>query len=454
MKVRPSLALCLPRRHPERDIGYLVAPFLPLFLQVPILFVKHLVTESQPTRRVRNPERHQVNSHWATLPPLSPLTYYRRNIWRVLPVAGAIIISVFLIAAIVTLLNSVDRSIQVQYGSMQNYSILAPRLERDVPAPILDAAAKLPDAKQVVFTIPYFVFLKTVFGKMPVPVYGFDQNDAPVVVKITGNHLVEGRLPRLNQPEIALSRAWANNFNVKVGGIYTPYDEQLPTMAEKQRVVGIFEGGNNIAITDRTYLQLTLNEIAQRPSYFYLPKERKDLPKLSKDLQNLINHPQKFGFDGDFSKRLKVFTFWGLVNDLRRSLGFLYTFLAIADALVIGTVALLSGFLANIYFEQRLGEFGLLSALGFRRERLARRLVLETGTLVLLSWIGGIAVTALAIKILDVVYMTPHGLVLAPIARDALLYTLPTPILVGLASLATVLTRLYRLDPIEIMERR
>ena len=415
------------------------------------------MTASKPTRQAHNPDRHKVNAHWATLPPLSPLTYYRRNVWRVLPVAGAIIISVFLIAAIVTLLNSVDRSIQVQYGSMKNYSILAPRgnLSNEVPEPILNAAAKIPEVERVIYTIPYFVFVKTVFGKMPVPIYGFSSEDAPIMVKATGNRLVEGRLPANNQPEIALSRAWALNFRVKVGDIYKPYDEQLPSMANPQRVVGILDGGNNIAITSRSYLQLEgLNPIAQRPSYFYLPTSPKNLPAISKKLQNIVDSPKRVGFDPSLSKGLKVFTFNGLVGDLRRQLGFLYTFLAIADALVIGTVALLSGFLANIYFEQRLGEFGLLSALGFRRERLAKRLVIETGTLVALAWIGGIVFTALAIKILDVVYMTPHGLVLAPIDRDALLYTLPTPILVAFASLATVLTRLYRLDPIEIMERR
>lgn len=412
------------------------------------------MTASQPKRTARNPERHQQNTHWATLPPLSPLTYYRRNIWRVLPVVGAIVISVFLIAAIVTLLNSVDRSIQVQYGSMKNYTILAPRTDPDVPLPILADAAKIPEVKEVILTIPCFVFLKTVFGKMPIPIYGFEQKDVSTIVKITGNKLVEGRIPHVNQPEVALSRAWANNFHVKLGDLYTPYDEQLPTLLTKLRVVGIFEGGDNIAITDRTFLELELNEIARRPSYFYLPRDAKDLPKISKELQSIIDHPKKYDLAPNFSRRIKVFTFNGLVQDLRNSLGFLYTFLAIADGLVICTVALLSGFLANIYFEQRLGEFGLLSALGFRRERLAKRLVMETGTLVGLSWLGGIAFTALAIKILDVTYMVPHGLVLAPIARDALLYTLPTPILVGIASLGTVLTRLYRLDPIEIMERR
>ena len=425
-------------------------------LSLQAILLHSLVTASKTTRQAHNPERHQLNTQWATLPPLSPLTYYRRNIWRVLPVAGAIIISVFLIAAIVTLLNSVDRSIQVEYGSMKNYSILAPRgnLSNEVPDSILAASAKIPEVKRVVYTIPYFVFVKTVFGKMPVPIYGFSQEDAPVMVKATGNHLVEGRLPANNRAEVAISRAWANNFRVKLNGIYKPYDEQLPTMAEPQKVVGILDGGENIAITDRAYLQLTLNQIAQRPSYFYLPTSADKLPALSKNLQKIVDSPKRFGLDSSFSRGLKVFTFNGLVNDLRRQLGFLYTFLGIADALVIATVAILSGFLANIYFEQRLGEFGLLSALGFRRERLAKRLIIETGTLVLLAWVGGIGVTALGIKILDVVYMTPHGLVLAPIARDALLYTLPTPILVGFASLGTVLTRLYRLDPIEIMERR
>jgi hypothetical protein len=46
-----------------------------------------------------------------TLPPLSALTYYKRNIWRTLPIGGSIVLSVFLIASIVTLLSSVDRSI-------------------------------------------------------------------------------------------------------------------------------------------------------------------------------------------------------------------------------------------------------------------------------------------------------------------------------------------------------
>lgn len=413
------------------------------------------VTSPSPTTALpeRVAPRHQP-ARLRTLPPLSPLTYYRRNVWRVLPVGGAIMISVFLIAAIVTLLNSVDDSIRTHYGSMEHYSILSPQFERDVPAPILAKAKSFPESGRVLVSMPNFVFVKTVFGEMPVPVYGLDQGDMATFVQRTGNHLVQGRLPRLNEPEIALSRAWANNFHLKVGQKHTFSNERLPALPEPQRIVGIFEGGDNIGLADKAYLQLSLSDVMQRPSYIFFPKTPSQLDALSQKMRDITDKPTRYGFQKSEVRYLRVFTFNGLVGELRRSLAFLYRFLSIADSLVIGAVALLSGFLANIYFEQRLGEFGLLSALGFRRERLARRLVIETGSLVVFSWVAGLGLTAMLFKLLDDFYMSPNGLVLSKIGADAMLYTLPTPLLVGAASLATVLIRLYRLDPIEIMERR
>lgn len=419
-----------------------------------------LVTSNplSPASRAENaptaPEKRHQSAAYRTLPPLSPITYYRRNIWRVMPVCGAIIISVFLIAAIVTLLNSVDDTIRRHYGSLSRFSIISPQFERDVPAPILQKIKDFPESGRVVVATPYFVFLKTVFGEMPVPIYGLAQSDMKEFVKVTGNRIVEGRMPALNEPEVAFSRAWANNFHYKVGDKFTPNNERLPSLAEPLKIVGIYEGGENIGVADKVYLQLTLPDLLQRPSYLILPTSRAKLPVLSQKMRDITDKPTKNGFTKNEVRYLRVFTFQGLVDELRKSLAFLYQFLGIADALVIGAVALLSGFLANIYFEQRLGEFGLLSALGFRRERLAKRLMVETGSLVVFSWLAGLALTALLFKALDTFYMIPNGLVLAKIGRDAMLYTLPTPLLVGVASLATVLIRLYRLDPIEIMERR
>ena len=425
--------------------------------RVPLFFAVTAPTSSPPvaasTPNLAEAPRHQTGA-WKTLPPLSPLTYYRRNIWRVLPVGGAIMISVFLIAAIVTLLNSVDDSIRTNYGSVSRFSIIAPQFAADVQPNVLAQAAKAPGLKQEVTSIPYFVLIQTVFGQMPVPIYGLEQSDMRVIAAATGNTMTQGRYPGVNEPEVALSRAWANNLHLKIGETFVPDNPRLPSLTEPQKLVGIFDGGESIAVTDKSYVIFELPEVVRRPSYMYIPQSRAQTPKLAAYLNSITDHPEDFGLVKTDVQRLRVFTFDGLVNELRKSLAFLYRFLAIADIMVIGAVALLSGFLANIYFEQRLGEFGLLAALGFRRERLARRLIIETGSLVLFSWIIGLGLTAAIFWALDYFYMIPNGLILSKIGQAALLYTLPTPIIVGVASLATVLLRLYRLDPIEIMERR
>ncbi|RZK22450.1 MAG: ABC transporter permease, partial [Hymenobacter sp.] len=167
-------------------------------------------------------------------------------------------------------------------------------------------------------------------------------------------------------------------------------------------------------------------EVVQSPSYLFLPTSQDKLPALAKKIMGITKEPKKYGLTADEVRYTRAFTFDGLVTELQRSLGFLYTFLKIADILVIGAVALLSGFLANIYFEQRLGEFGLLSALGFRRERLVRRLIIETGAMVVVAWLVGIGMTAVlfngtpasfqAINATTLVAVVPVGATTGPVA--------------------------------------
>jgi len=382
------------------------------------------------------------------------LTYYRRNLARTLPVGGAIAISVFLISSIVTLLNSVDDSILVNYGFLRRFSAMGTQYEKNISPALLNKARSTPHVKSVIVSIPYFVTIKTVFGQMPVPIYGLTPKDAREITKLTGNKLVAGRFPNPNEPEIVMTRSWANNKRAKLGEIVEVKHERLPTLRAKQKLVGILEGGDNIAITDQAYVLLELPEAVIRSSYLFLPKASSEMRALNNDLNKVLQSPKHNKLKPEDVNYVQLYTFEKLVKELRDNLGFLYKFLAVADGLVIGAVALLSGFLANIYFEQRLAEFGLLSAFGFRRERLAKRLMIESGALVLIGWLGGLFLSAMIFRLLDYYYMSPNGLVLADINMSAILYTLPTPIIVGVASLGTVLIRLYTLDPIEIMERR
>ncbi len=407
---------------------------------------------TQPKAATREHSRPKVQK---CLPPLSPITYYRRNMARTLPIGGAVVISCFLIAAIVTLLNSVDRSIATHYGLLRHFSVLTSQLEREVAPEVVQRVKRDPNLSHAIVVTPSGNNIRTVFGQLPVPLYGVDASEMKMVIADSGNRLVEGRLPRPNTPEVVMTRLWANNFGKKCGEWIHAKKEMLspPTIPQDQHIVGILDGGENVAFADRVYLQLEIPDVVQRTSYLMVAKPGR-IDAFNQNVQVMLDNPKKFGFEDSQVRFVKLFTFNNLVGELRSHLEFLYQFLAIADGLVIGAVALMSGFLANIYFEQRLGEFGLLSAFGFRRERLARRVVIEAGMLVVVGWLLGIGLTWTLFRVLDAVYTTPRGLVLAELDSLAIRYTLPIPILVGLSSLATVLSRLYRLDPIEIMERR
>ena len=364
-------------------------------------------------------------------------------------------ISVFLIAGIVTLLNSVDDSITGNYGFVRHFSVLVAQLERDVAPPLKERVRGEKRLKRIVNAVPYLRSIKTVLGELPVPIYGLDPADMPEIIALTGNKIVRGRLPEPGKAEIILSREWANNIGVKLGSTFTNSDERFPTITESQKVVGLLEGGSNLALSDIDFVIGAFPDVnVIRPAYLLIPKNPKDLPSINKRIDDFMKNPKKYNLSRSQVRYAKFFTHEQMVEDVRKGLGYFFNFLAIADVLVIGAVALLSGFLANIYFENRLGEFGLLLAMGFQRARLAKRLLIETGALILVSWLMGLALTWAILRLLDHYYMEPRGLILAQINSLALLYTLPTPFLVGLASLGTVLLRLYRLDAITIMERR
>jgi hypothetical protein len=114
----------------------------------------------------------------------------------------------------------------------------------------------------------------------------------PILAGVLKTRLVEGRWPRRNQAEIVMSRAWANSFRVRVGGYITPGNERLPSLPQKQKLVGILQGGENIALADRTYLLLELPEAVQRTSYLLIPKNQQSLHQLNVRVAR-IPHPTK-----------------------------------------------------------------------------------------------------------------------------------------------------------------
>jgi ABC-type antimicrobial peptide transport system permease subunit len=140
------------------------------------------------------------------------------------------------------------------------------------------------------------------------------------------------------------------------------------------------------------------------------------------------------------------------IDSLIRNLETINHFLILLVTIVLSLVV---GLLNNLFFRQRMNEFGLLAAIGYTRWRLIARVALESLGVTLAAWILGIGLGVGVLWWFNQSFMVPHGLLLNVFNWTVLLWhTLPIPAMVFIFGMGTVGWQLLRLDPISIIERR
>ena len=218
---------------------------------------------------------------------------------------------------------------------------------------------------------------------------------------------------------------------------------ELDSLPEHFTIVGLLRGPTRLGFIPREYM-LSNYFFARRYQALVVIPEAGRVADTRAPLHHLIEGQNYRIFDGPFVA--------DKIDSLLVNLQRINDFLTLAVGL---TLALVIGLLNNLYFRQRMNEFGLLAALGYPRRRLAGKVAVEGGVVVALAWVLGAAVGAAVLTYFNGAYMVPHGLVLRVFDPGILLRaTLPVPVMVLIVSLGTLLWQLWRLDPIAIIERR
>jgi ABC-type antimicrobial peptide transport system permease subunit len=118
-------------------------------------------------------------------------------------------------------------------------------------------------------------------------------------------------------------------------------------------------------------------------------------------------------------------------------------------------LSLVVGLLNNLFFRQRMNEFGLLAAIVYSRWGLIRRVAGESLGVTLAAWGLGVGLGVAVLSWFNETFIVPHGLLMNVFDWNVLLlHTLPIPLMVFAFGMGTVGWQLLRLDPISIIERR
>lgn len=350
----------------------------------------------------------------------------------------------FLIASVVTIVDSIDLTVLTIYSYTKAFTPVIPRAGRlRVDKEIVAKVAKLPQTDRMIETSGFFFNVNTVFGRLPFVCFGVPPGDRDYLIARAGDKLTEGRMPAPGAAEAVVSEGIVRNRKLKIGDVLaSPTDTgSLVSVPVPVKVVGILSGPTWIAFTSKDFSDAALPLVPH--SVLVTTHKVSDQVSYGDHLLATLN-----------KVRVQVFSFHSLVDELRKTLQAMYLIMGLVNGTVIFVVALMSGMLSNIYFTQRISEFAVLSAIGLRRRTLMIHAVSETAILTSIGWVIG--------SLVDLAFMTglrgslfePRGMLINPNDPFAYLYTLPIPIFITLFAVATVAFRLSRLDPVTIIERR
>jgi ABC-type antimicrobial peptide transport system permease subunit len=149
-----------------------------------------------------------------------------------------------------------------------------------------------------------------------------------------------------------------------------------------------------------------------------------------------------------------VFTYDNQQALFRKQMSTLLLSMSLVESVIALVAALALTGLNYVFITQRQSEFGVLSALGFGRMRLVRRVARETLFTTGAAWLVAVVACAVILLCLQYGFYIPSGLRLNLFNLTPWFYTLPVPVAVLAVSAGAVGWTLSRLDPVAVIERR
>lgn len=360
-----------------------------------------------------------------------------------MPLIGVILLAVMLIAGIIAMINSIPLSIRTIY-SYSKYSLgISPRGDADLTPQVIAKVKKGSPVPldRIVLVRTSGAQVRSIVGKWPFVVIGMSNVDMKYALDRLSVKSLSGRLPHKGQPEMVVSAPVARNLKLKLGSTVIGPDKQDSYSPFEVKVVGIANTDQWLMFNDIEYQRL--NHFPPIESIMVYAKNLAD--------QSKLDHWAEKAFKG---QRTQIYPFHVLERQTAENFDTLYKILDVVIGTLVLVITVMMGMLINIYLSQRIVEFGLLQAIGYTKNRLLRRVLVESAIVVALGWLCGIGAGYLLLSIVGKTLMEPHAYPLSTLDRLAITYTVPVPIAILMVAVLTVWLRFRKFDPVAVVERR
>jgi hypothetical protein len=373
---------------------------------------------------------------------LSPLTYARRNLRKVLPTVITLTFVVVLVVVLLSVIGGLKETTLVYTREFDHWTIVFPRKDSRLSADVRRSITEHPSVERLIDSRNCFFRVRTLIGPVPYHLRAAKAEEFGFLLERAGARLASGTLPRPGTNEVALhdSLLKANGWGIGAEfGMEVNDDDWMPG---RFRVVGILEGPAPLGLSSFEYLNNPL-------MYAFSAKLWERLVAVPK--------PGRLAEMNAHLRTLKDVKPWDkarAVDEVAQSFDRILLIFRFVSGLLIVVVALVTGLLNSIFFAQRLDEFAILLAIGHPRRRLLRMVFGETALIMTLSWAAGVLLALALFGAFRHLVLLPRGVPMPAWHPVPILVSAALPAVAQAFSHVTVHRRLRSLDPVTIIERR
>lgn len=366
--------------------------------------------------------------------PLSTVTYLKRNAKKVLPCFVCMVLGVFLVYFFSVILYS---SI---YGLNQSSLVMLEKviaLRSNNKDSISDKTLnKIEGCSNVDTVIPIISGIgsfeyKSPFGQISTEGFNVFEEDIPKILKIFDVKLVEGRLPSPNSNEVIIPLKIAKQNKIKIGDCIGKKPDLNIALNKKYTVCGIVDGAANIMLTSNAR-GFKREEVVKHSLIFSL-KDKND-KRINDELVSMKE------------KNVTIIDYKSAYDQLKESLIVTNSLKITLNFIVIIVLCISISNLNYILFSNRKNEFSILTAIGYKKATIYKKILKENITLNLLAFITGILMTITVVELLNIVVFKPRGQYVYSFHINSMATAFLVPFFVSISSMISPLRTLKTMD--------
>lgn len=257
--------------------------------------------------------------------------------------------------------------------------------------------------------------------------------------------VTEGRLPQENSYELIMHEDMLKNKGLSVGDTFGSAVDEGEQIDGKYTITGAFSGNSYMAFGTKSYRQKELEELGldfKNTTFGLLVTPKADLDAMNTMLDTM-SHDEAAAMTLSYAQKT--------LKDNVSSIKFLMAVIVIVIAVSISAAVCIV--LETIY-NDRMEEFGILYAIGYKKSWLFRNIIAEIVVLVFISWILGLILSYGVLSLVAKSVFEPMGQMLSIVSIQSLLYTIIVMAVFVVVTILVTILKFAKKDLIAIIEMR